>query len=120
MATAPLIRCAPESSTAYEEAEPAASETKARPRWSKVKPNGVAPADALETGVPARPWLSTAYVSSVCVPFSVTTSWEPCGEKAICAGLLPSSGWVEPASGVTFAPSTTKPVIEPDPPALRT
>src|SRR5262249_22444580 len=53
--TAPLITCAPSLSTAYEDAEPPASDTKARPRLSNANPNGVMPADGDELPGCARP-----------------------------------------------------------------
>ena len=111
VATAPLITCAPDASIAYDDAEPAASETNARPRPSNAKPNGVAPADGLETPGCATPPL-TAKVSSVLVPFSVTTSCEP------SARTRPAPGPCRAAAGSSRRstrrcplPSILKPVI---------
>src|SRR3954471_12150391 len=111
--TAPLITCAPEASTAYDDAEPAASDTNSRPVLSNAKPNGVAPADALDTPGCAIP-STTANVSIDCVPFSVTTSSSPDGENATCAGFAPTSGCV--ARGV---PDVVSPLIVAEP-MLRT
>src|SRR3954468_8691895 len=111
VATGPVIRWAPALSTVYDDAEPAASDTNARPWLSNAKPNGVAPADAVETPGCARP-SRTAYTSSVLVVFSVTMSCLPSLENATCAGPLPSRGCVEPAIGFTLPlPSIENPVI---------
>src|SRR3954469_1264476 len=53
--TGPLTRCAPALSTVYDDAEPAASDTNARPCVSNAKPNGVTPADGVEIPASARP-----------------------------------------------------------------
>ena len=114
--SAPVITCTPEASIAYDDAEPAASDTKARPRLSKENPNGVPPAEGLEIPASARPSRPTANVSIELEVFSVTTSVVPSLENATCAGPEPRSGCVDPESGATRpVPSSLKPVMLDEP-----
>src|SRR5439155_14991921 len=122
--TAPLAAVRPPfPSITYDDALPAASETNNSSRCPNAKPNGVPPADAVETAVDAIPSGPTAYRSILLVAFSVTTSRVPSGVNATSAGptAVPDSARVEPGIGVS-APSapTLKPLMLPSPPALST
>src|SRR5204863_323016 len=109
----------PSRSLAPEDAasdQPAASETKARPAASNANPNGVPPADELDTPACARPSWSTVKVSIVDESFSVTAMAPPPGENATCAGFVPRRGCVEPSMAATRpTPSALKPVIDAEP-----